>query len=200
MEKEKINNIEGNSQPEKSEKERVNDEKSDGKRKNLVSDKQPERKEHERGRYVHSYLREVLGTTRPVKVTKGGRRFSFTSLILIKDKEKKGVAYARGRGKETINALQKAYRKAQKKLLVYFPTPPRTIPRDIIVDYKATRLILKPTPPGNGIKASGTLSTLFKYLGIKDVSIKIIGSRNKLNVIRAAFLALDKLTGKRYEY
>lgn len=135
-----------------------------------------------------------------VKVTKGGRRFSFTNLVLVKDEEKKAVAFAHEGGKEVMTAFRKSLQKAQKKLITYFPTPTRTIPRDIIVKYKATKLFLKPTPPGSGIKASKDLSRLFKFLEIKDVSVKIIGSRrNKLNVIHAAFLALDKLTGKKYE-
>lgn len=85
-------------------------------------------------------------------------------------------------------------------MLNYFSAPLRTIPHDIIVHYNATKLTLRPTPPGSGIKASEMLATLFKKLEIKDVSIKINGSRNKLNVLRAAFLALDKLTGKKYDY
>ena len=136
-----------------------------------------------------------------VKVTKGGRRFSFTCLVLIKDEEKNAVAFAHAGGKEVVVAFRKALRQGQRKLITYFPTPVRTIPRDIIIKYKATKLFLKPTPPGSGIKASGALSRLFKFLEIKDISAKIIGSRrNKLNVIHAAFLALDKLTGKKYEY
>jgi small subunit ribosomal protein S5 len=120
---------------------------------------------------------------------------------LIKDEEKRAVSFAHEGGKETMIAFFKSLRKAQKKLITYFPTPVRTIPYDIVVKYKATKLFLKPTPPGSGIKASRALSQLFKFLEIKDISAKIIGSRrNKLNVIRAAFLALDKLTGKKYEY
>jgi len=199
MEKEKINILEEGNQVKKDEKEKVNDEQADGKKNKLVSNK-PGEGGYEKKRYTHAYLREVLETTRPVKVTKGGRRFSFTSLVLIKDKEKKAVAYARGKGKETMVALQKACRKAQKKLISYFPNPPRTIPYQILVKDGATKIFLKPAPPGSGIKAGGVLSKLFKYLEIKDVSAKIIGSRNKMNVIRVAFLALDKLTGKKYEY
>jgi len=199
MDKEKINIIEKNNQLEKEKEERTSDEQKDGKKNNLVSEKL-EKKEPERERRTQSYQREILETTRPAKVTKGGRRFSFTRLVLINDEEKKAVAYARGKGKETVRALKAACQKAQKKLLVYFPNPPRTIPRDIIVDYKATRLVLKPTPPGSGIRASEELSKLFKYLGIKDISVKIVGSSNKLNVIHAIFLALDKLTGKKYDY
>jgi len=107
-------------------------------------------------------------------------------------------------GKEASSAFHKSLRKGQKRLITYFSTPPRTIPRDIVVKYKATKLFLKPTPPGSGIKASETLSKLFKFLEIKDVSAKLICShrarKNKPNVIRAAFMALDKLTGKKYEY
>ncbi|WNE40552.1 MAG: hypothetical protein mread185_000009 [Mycoplasmataceae bacterium] len=144
---------------------------------------------------------EMLTNKRVVKVTKGGRRFSFTSLVLVKDEEKNAVAFAHSGGKEVMTAFRKSLRKAQKKAITYFPANTRTIPRDIVVKYKATKLFLKPTPPGSGIKASENLSKLFKYLGIKDISAKIIGSRrNKLNVVNAAFLALDQLTGKRYDY
>src|SRR6185436_10752553 len=114
MEKKKINILSEENQTEKTEKKEVNKEQAGNKRNDLTPDK-PRKKEYERERHTPSYLREVLETTRPVKVTKGGRRFSFTSLVLIKDKEKKAVAYARGKGKETMVALQKACRKAQKK-------------------------------------------------------------------------------------
>ena len=147
---------------------------------------------------------EILKTGRPVKVTKGGRRFSFTRLVLIKDESSKAVAYAYSGGKEAMIAFRKALRKAQKKLITYFPLPPRTIPRDVVIKYKTIKLFLKPAPLGNGIKASKELSKLFTFVGIKDISAKLICShqakKNKLNVIRAGFLALDELTGKKYDY
>jgi small subunit ribosomal protein S5 len=137
-------------------------------------------------------------------VTKGGRRFSFTRLVLIKDENSKAVAYAYSGGKEAMTAFRKALRKAQKKLITYFPVPPRTIPRDIVIKYKTIKLFLKPAPLGSGIKASKELSKLFTFVGIKDISAKLICShqaqKNKLNVIRAGFLALDELTGKKYDY
>ena len=143
---------------------------------------------------------ETLETKRVVKVTKGGRRFSFTSLSLFKDEEQKKIAFSYQSSKEMISSFRKAANEGQKKLISYWSKPRRTIPHDIWVSYKATKILLKPTSPGSGIKAGGVLNTLFKYLEIKDISAKIIGSRNKLNVIRAAFLALDKLTGKKYDY
>lgn len=142
--------------------------------------------------------KEVLETKRVVKVTKGGRRFSFSGLVLVKDPEKKSVAFSFVKSKEMGTILKKAFFKAKKRMISYFPEPTRTISSQILVKYKSTRIFIKPTPKGSGIKAGGVLNVFFKYLDIKDVSAKIMGSRNKLNVIRAAFLALDQLTEKRY--
>ena len=142
-----------------------------------------------------------LDTKRVSAGSKGGRRFSFTSLVLIKDEEKNSIAFAKAAGKESAVSFHKAIRGAQKKLIKYFPDSPRTIPHDILVKYKATKIFLKPAPPGSGVKAGGVLHELFSFLQIKDISAKIIGSRrSKLNVIRAAFMALDELTGKKYDY
>jgi small subunit ribosomal protein S5 len=148
----------------------------------------------------HHFKNTVLATNRTVKVTKGGRRFSFTSLTLVKDEEQKSIAFSYCGGKEMIVALRKSYHHAQKKLISYWPHPPRTITRAIMIEYKATKIFFKPAPAGCGIRAGSVLNKLFKYLEIKDVSAKIIGSRNKLNVIRAAFLFLDELTGKKYKF
>lgn len=147
---------------------------------------------------IHS---ENLEIKRVVKATKGGRRFSFTSLILAKDETKKSVAFAYTGGKEVILAIRKASRKAQKNLVSYFNPPPRTIHRDVEINYKGITLKLFPAPSGTGVKAGGTLSKLFKFLEIKDISAKIIAShharKNKPNVVRAAFLALDKLSNQK---
>ena len=123
-------------------------------------------------------------------------------MVLVKDEEKKAIAFAYSSGKEAMIAFRKSIRKAQKNLITYFPFPPRTISQDVTVSYKATKVFLKPAPPGSGIKAGSVLNKLFKFLEIKDISAKIIGSRrNKLNVMRAALMALDKLTvRKNHEY
>jgi small subunit ribosomal protein S5 len=173
-----------------------------GEEKKRVSSKLEKKDQTYEGRKRHVRLEtERLETKRPVTVTKGGRRFSFTSLVLVKDGGKKAIAFACAGGKDAITAFRKSVQKAQKKLLTYFPEPVQTIPYQVLVKDGATKVFLKPAPPGNGIRAGGILSKLFKYLEIKDISAKIIGSRrNKLNVIRAAFMCLDKLTGKKYDY
>ena len=144
-----------------------------------------------------------MATKRVVKVTKGGRRFSFTALLLVKDESKQAVAFANAGGKEMMIAFRKSSHEAQKKLINYF-SPQQTIPKDVEVNYRGVTLLLKPAPPGTGVKAGSVLNSLFKFLGIKNISATIICSRrkrkNKPVVIRAAFMALDKLTGKKYDY
>jgi len=140
---------------------------------------------------------EMLQLKRVTKVTKGGRRFHFSVLMLVKDDKKKAIGFACAKGNEVSSAIKKAVRKAKKNLVSYFPNETRTVPHDIFFKFKATKIMIKPAPLGNGIKAGSSLNTIFKFLEIKDVSAKIIGSNNKLNVVRASFLALDKLTGKR---
>ncbi|CAG8476810.1 885_t:CDS:2, partial [Ambispora leptoticha] len=163
-------------------KEKDNLKVTEGEKKRGSNRLEKKEREFERKSQYVRLKTEKLETKRPVTVTKGGRRFSFTSLVLVKDEEKKAIAFACGSGKEAISAFRKSVRKAQKKLITYFSSPPRTIPRNIIINYKATTVFMKAAPPGSGIKAGGVLNKLFKFLEIKDISTKIIGSRrNKLN-------------------
>jgi small subunit ribosomal protein S5 len=80
-----------------------------------------------------------------------------------------------------------------KNLVTYFRETPRTIPRDLKHSFKATEIHFFPAPAGSGIIAGEVINSIFKYLGIQDVSAKIIGSRNKTNVVKCVFQALDKL-------
>ena len=146
--------------------------------------------------------RIILETKRVTKVTAGGRRFSFASPGLVKDKDKKLVTFAYTKGKEAATTFRKLFQKAQRSFARFsktkptptiFPFSPRTIPRDIEISYKNILLRLFPAPPGSGIKAGGALRKLFKMIGFKDISAKIIGSGSNLNVTRAAFLALSKI-------
>ncbi len=140
---------------------------------------------------------EMLQLKRVTKVTKGGRRFHFSALMLVKDEKRKAVGFACAKGNEVSSAMKKAVRRAKRKMVSYFPEGTRTIPHDIFLKFKSTRIMMKPAPLGNGIKVGSSLNAIFKFLEIKDVSAKIIGSNNRLNVVRGTFLALDNLTGKK---
>nr|CAG8632972.1 6255_t:CDS:2 [Entrophospora candida] len=165
--------------------EKKNDEAGKGDRTENLSESNKRGKWRERKPEQSQLKSEILETSRPTKVTKGGRRFSFTCLVLVKDEGNKAVAYARSRGKEVMRAFRGAFRKAQGKLITYFPIPPRSIARDVVVKCKTIKLLLKPAQEGSGIKASDELRKLFTFLGIKDISAKIISShgaqKNKLN-------------------
>ncbi len=143
-----------------------------------------------------SLKRETLQIKRISHQTEGGVRFRFSALVLVKDEEKNSVFFAQAKGEDVSTAIKKAIRKAEKKLTVYFPVTPRTIPCDIITKFKATTILLKPAPSGTGILAGGALYTICKYLGLEDISTKVIGSRNKVNVIKCFFKALDKIVKK----
>ena len=138
---------------------------------------------------------EVLQVKRVTKVTKGGRQLRFTALVLVKGQ--KGIAFGLARGTDVATAIRKAVNQASKKLVNYFTEVPRTIPYDFQHSFKATKINFRPAPVGSGIIAGGVINLIFKYLGIQDVSAKIIGSNNKLNVIRCTFQALDKITNRR---
>jgi len=137
---------------------------------------------------------EILQIKRVSKATTGGRSFRFGALVLVKDEKRNAIAFIYSKAREAGGAIKKASKKATKKMKIYFAKTPRTINRDIIVKFKATKILLKPAQIGSGISAGNVVNRLFKFLGIKDVSAKIIGSRNKINVINGIFQALEKLS------
>jgi small subunit ribosomal protein S5 len=153
-------------------------------------------------RFSTSLEKVILETKRTTKVTAGGRRFSFASPGLIKDKDKELVTFAYTKGKEAFTTFQKLLKRAQRTFAHFskknptskvFVSSPRTIPYDIEVSHKNVLLRLFPAPPGSGIRAGGALRKLFKMIGFKDISAKIIGRGSSLNVISADFLALSKI-------
>lgn len=140
---------------------------------------------------------EMLQLKRVTKVTKGGRRFHFTSLMLVKDNTNGMVGFSLASGNEVSTAIKKAVKKARKNLVSFSPIVARTVPHDIFFKFKSTRIMIKPAPVGNGIKAGSSLASIFKFIGIKDVTAKVIGSNNRLNVTTAGFLALKKMNWKK---
>lgn len=133
----------------------------------------------------------VVFVNRVAKVTKGGRRFKMCALVVVGDRNGiVGVGY--GKGSEIPIAIRKAIQDARKNL---FRVPMRgdTIPHEIIGEYKASRVLMKPAAPGTGIIAGGPLRHLFELAGIKDILAKSLGSSNQINVTRAAEQGLRQL-------
>lgn len=152
-------------------------------------------------RKKRGFFSKEIERRRRTKVTKGGRRFSVSSLVLFRNEDNNSLGFGYAKGKEPIIAFRKSLKLAQKKSLNYFPNKPRTISRDIIFEYKAVKILLKPAAPGSGLKAGGVLRDLFNILGISDITAKIISrSKNRNSIIRASFMIFDKLTKKKYDY
>ena len=134
---------------------------------------------------------QLISVNRVTKVVKGGKNMSFAALVVVGD-EKGHVGFGTGKAKEVPNAIKKAV-EAAKNNLIRVPLVDGTLPHQMIGEYGAGRVLLKPAKEGTGVIAGGAVRAILQVLGIHNVRTKILGSANPHNVIRATFDGLTRM-------
>ena len=149
------------------------------------------RGQNDRNRNQNEYLERVVAINRVAKVVQGGRRFSFTALVVVGDGEGSvGVGY--GKAKEVPAAIAKAVEEA-KKHFFKVPLVGRTITHPVIGEKAAGVVMLRPASPGTGVIAGDSARAVLECAGVHDVLAKSLGSSNAINVVHATVDALQQL-------
>lgn len=141
-------------------------------------------------------LEKLVSVARTAKVVKGGRIFGFSVLVVVGDGKGK-IGIGRGKAREVPVAIQKAMERARKNM-VYVSLAGSTVIHEIVYEYGASKVFMKPASEGTGIIAGGAMRAVFEVLGVQNVLAKSIGSSTPANVVRATINALTHMATPDY--
>ncbi|MBN1649459.1 MAG: 30S ribosomal protein S5 [Spirochaetales bacterium] len=137
------------------------------------------------------YVEKLVKLNRVAKVVKGGRRFSFSALVVVGDENGK-VGYGFGKANDVSEAIRKSVQKAKKNMITV-PLKKVTFPHEIVGKFKSANVLLKPAAPGTGVIAGGPVRAVMEACGVHDILSKSLGSKNAINIVKAVFNGLENL-------